>query len=358
VETIGNAKSAAFSTQTHRPYPQSWVDRLIEAVRRLPVPWWLFYAGLGSVMVVAQAATKWSDGTYPFPTFNPYHMLWVLTSVYLLAVMHYIDNVADEALATFRPALRVNEAEYTDLLYRLTASPALPTLLASLVGPAYATTSLLNTSPERFQLLQLYTSMPASVADGSVYILGWAVITVFVYRTIHQLRFVNSIYTRYAQIDIFKITPLFAFSRLTARTAVLLVFGVYLHFICTPNLEGSPLAVAILVGDVLIALVIFVWPLLGVHRLLEEEKSRLQSENGEQLKATITDLHARIATGDLQEIGGLNQAMQSLVIEQNVLDKVPTWPWNPETPRLLFTAILLPIILYVLQIVITGVLKL
>ena len=356
--TVENTKSATFSTQIRRPYAQSWVDWLIAAVRRLPVPWWLFYGGLGSVLLVAQATTKWSDGTYPFPNFNTYHMLWVLTSVYLLAVMHYIDNVADEALATFHPALRVNEAEYTGLLYRLTASPALPTLLASLVGPAYATMSLLNTSPETFQLLKLYTSPSASVADGFVYVVGWAVITCFVYRTIHQLRFVNSIYTRYAQIDIFKITPLFAFSRLTARTAALLVFGVYMHFIWTPSLEGSPVAVAILVGDVLVALVIFVWPLLGAHRLLAEEKGRLQSANGEQLKATINDLHARIAAGDLQGMDNLNQAMQSLVIEQNVLDKIPTWPWNPETPRLLFTAILLPIILYVLQIVITGVLQL
>ena len=356
--TIESSKSVAFQSQAKKPYTQSWVDRLIEAVRRLPVPWWLFYAGLGSAMLLAQAATKWSDGTYPFLTFNLYHMLWVMTSVYLLAVMHYIDNVAEEALAAFRPALRVNEAEYRDLLYRLTASPALPALLASLIGPAYATVSLLNTSPERFRLLQLYTSLPASAADGFAYIVGWAVITVFVYRTIHQLRFVNSIYTHHAQIDIFQITPLFAFSRLTARTAVLLVFGVYIHFIATPSLEGSPLAVAILGADVLIALVTFVWPLLGIHRLLDEEKDRLQSENGQQLKATITELHGRIATGELQKMDSLNQAMQSLVIEQNVLDKVPTWPWKPETPRLLFTAILLPIILYVLQLVITGVLQL
>jgi hypothetical protein len=42
----------------------------------------------------------------------------------------------------------------------------------------------------------------------------------------------------------------------------------------------------------------------------------------------------------------LNHATEALVRERDVLDKIPTWPWQPDTIRWLGTALLLPIIVW------------
>ena len=47
----------------------------------------------------------------------------------------------------------------------------------------------------------------------------------------------------------------------------------------------------------------------------------------------------------------LNMAIASLEIEQKALSRIPTWPWQPETVRLLATALLLPLVLLLAQVI-------
>ena len=68
-----------------------------------------------------------------------------------------------------------------------------------------------------------------------------------------------------------------------------------------------------------------------------------------QLEEAIADLHRRMESRDLTGVDQLNLAMASLVIEKDALDGIPTWPWQPETPRLLVTALALPLGLWILQ---------
>ena len=72
----------------------------------------------------------------------------------------------------------------------------------------------------------------ALIADQ---ILFWNLI----YHTVHQLRIVNLIYTRHAKIDLFNLSPLYAFSRLTACTALTTVFIAYLWLATYPWLSND-----------------------------------------------------------------------------------------------------------------------
>jgi hypothetical protein len=47
----------------------------------------------------------------------------------------------------------------------------------------------------------------------------------------------------------------------------------------------------------------------------------------------------------------LNMTIAGLEMEQNALNRIPTWPWEPETVRLLVTALLLPLGLWIVQVV-------
>ena len=98
-----------------------------------------------------------------------------------------------------------------------------------------------------------------------------------------------------------------------------------------------------------VVVVTFVWPLLGAHRLLEREKQRLQDEAARCVESAIAELNGQVATGQLAVAGKLKEALEALVIEQGVIDKLRTWPWRTETVRGLGLAFFLPIFLWLVQ---------
>jgi hypothetical protein len=51
----------------------------------------------------------------------------------------------------------------------------------------------------------------------------------------------------------------------------------------------------------------------------------------------------------------MNKTLASLLQEREVLSKLPTWPWSTGTLRSLVTAILLPLFLFVVQLLVTRV---
>lgn len=311
--------------RTSLPYAPSWVDHLTDGVRRLPGPSWAFYLGLGLVLFALEMALKFADKTYvEFWDFNPLHGVFVLNVLYYLALLHYLDEVAGRALASFRPALDGDEALHQSLHYQLTTLPARPTFFAGLLGGLYGVFLFFVTPEELKDQAALLTSPAAAVLEVTTNILGWCVMGVFFYHTVRQLRLVSRIYAQHARISIFEQGSLYAFSWLTARTALGLILNIYAW------------AAA------------FVWPLLGAHRLLMAEKERRRTALARRMDATIAMLQHRLDGGDLAEMTGLKDALESLVVAQNELDKIRTWPWQPGTLRGLATAVLLPLLLWLI----------
>jgi len=99
----------------------------------------------------------------------------------------------------------------------------------------------------------------------------------------------------------------------------------------------------------LFAIAAFILPLMGVHRILEEQKKRLLDENALQLEATAAELHRSLAAGQLQEMDKLKAGLDGLTVELNTLERLSSWPWRPETLRLVSSAVLLPILVYVFE---------
>jgi hypothetical protein len=54
----------------------------------------------------------------------------------------------------------------------------------------------------------------------------------------------------------------------------------------------------------------------------------------------VAQFHRRTDAGDYDSMAGINEATENLVRERDVLDKVSTWPWEPETVCLVLTAFL------------------
>jgi hypothetical protein len=345
------AGEAAFNSEGKTyPYPPSWLDSFTGWVERLPGRSWVFYPTLGLVMAIVTTLIHSGDGSYPIGTFDAFHIWFTVQTPYLLALTRYLDGAAEAALRKFRPALKVSEEGYAELRYRLTTAPALPTLLGSLAGVAVAVL-MLPIFPLFFTLFRFSTKGFAPIIAYSNSFLLLGVAGAFVYHTIHQLRLVTQIYAAQTNVNLFDLSPLYAFSGLTSQTAVGLIIYDYIWILTAPEVLSTWWGIGFTIFYAVVAIVTFVWPLLGIHGRLVQEKQRLLRESSQRLEAMIGELHGRVDAGELDRIDELRVTMATLESEQSMLNKIPTWPWRPETLRGFVSALLLPLVMFILQFV-------
>jgi len=324
------------------PYPMSWVDHLVRWVRRMPLPSWLYYAALFAVGHVLVAVARVDGGTTlsdALRTPPPVFLIWV---VYLLAMTHYLNHMARERMAQFRPALDADDDTFGELAYRLTTIPAGPTLLSGLVWLVVAAV-MVGLSWDTVVALGYPTW--EIVLTVLTYFLGGAI----VYHTIHQLREVRRLYARVPRIDLYHLAPLNAFAALTAQTSLGWLLLLYLTAMLIPPeivASGFGVTVAVAIG---VAVAAFVVPLLGMHRRLEAAKREAIAQTSARLRRVMDDLHAHIDQGELDKLDPFNKASSALHAELEALGRTSTWPWATTTLRGFISALLLPMLLRVAQ---------
>ena len=345
----GFPKSPAASVDP-RGYPPSWVDRLDDWLDALPGPTWRIYAVFALLLVLINAVIKWADGAYPPGTFHPFHVVVMISGVWYMGLIHYLDRAAGVAMDRFRPVLDGPARRLARLEYCLTTMPARNTLVVTVLGILLGIW-VLAASMQGVALspAALAFTSPVSIwFEGAVCIFLNTAFVLFVYHTIHQLRTVNRIYTTSTRIDLFNLTPLYAFSLLSALTAGGGLLLMYAWVATEPDLADDKISLAAALTTGVVALLTFLWPLLGIHRMLATEKIQAHTEVGKRIKLCFDELHRRMDKNFPAEVDTPIKVMAALQQEQAYLDKLPTWPWQPETVRGLATAVLLPIALWII----------
>ena len=99
----------------------------------------------------------------------------------------------------------------------------------------------------------------------------------------------------------------------------------------------------------ILAVSVFVWPLWGVHRLMEMEKESLLHEIDLCFEAVFSKFNQLVQDGDYPAAARLDGTIASLEIQHKRVTAIPTWPWRPETARIALTAIALPLLLMIIQ---------
>ena len=333
-----------------RPYKPSWVDRFNDWVEQLPLRSWVFYGGLGLGQILVQVIFLWLDGglaraevLLPIIIFNAFLI------PFGLALMQLLDRQAVTALSSMRPTLEMTESEFDDLEYRLSTMPSGPALIAGLLTFGfYIVSERLWFEPARFAALEqlpVFTIVFQIMDKVPAFVFG-----AFFYHTFRQLRLVNTINSeKYVRVHLFNLGPLQVFSKLTATTAVGLVIGAYGWTLINPDLLASPISPVSLVLLSVLAIGVFVWPLFGAHRLMEMEKHKVLHEIDLRFEAVSAKLDQQLLDDDYSDIDKLNGTIASLDIRHRRIASIPTWPWRPETARLVLSAIALPLILTILQ---------
>jgi hypothetical protein len=341
------------------PYSLSWFDRLEAWVDRLPGPFWLAYLFLWIGLYAIETILHWQAGAAPIGTWNPLHGILTAVVPGCLCLLHALDHLAERSFDSFRPVLRANDAEAQNLRYQLTVLPQRTFAVVALafivfgavvfLSPAAGADAPLVAVRSVFGDLQLSPSPAPAAFTVLLMIITWASVGLLVYHTVRQLRWVSRLYTGWTHVDLLKPGPLYSLSRISAGTALSLIVLIYLILAADRRYFSDPRNLVGAGVFALLAMLAFVLPLLGVHRALVAEKERLLDESADRMKASLAELHHRVDRKNLRDMDALNKAIASLEIERNLLNRIPTWPWQPESLRTVIVALLLPIVIWLVQ---------
>jgi hypothetical protein len=100
---------------------------------------------------------------------------------------------------------------------------------------------------------------------------------------------------------------------------------------------------------IMLGVLVFILPLWGAHRQLDETKDRALEGNARSYKTAIDELHHAVSTKTLDKIDAWQTALSALDLERRHLDRLATWPWSPGALRNLLAALVLPILVWILQ---------
>ena len=273
---------------SERPYAPSWVNRLIWAVDGLPGPAWAWYVGAAVIGIVLSSLQPWLSDEVPFGQFTIAYSFYGVLLVALVAVMAWLDGVARASLQAFRPAIAIDDVQVAALTYELTVIPARPAWVVTvglfLVTPLYYLADPVGTHTAQLSGPSLFLRYLAEGLISTLFVL-------LAYHTLRQLRAVDRLNGLVRNVDLFRPAPLYAFSRLTYRTAMAILVLLFSSLLADPTTweDLSPVLLAPwVVGIVSVALSAFVLPLRGMHGLLVREKLRLQGECGRRLTEVTT----------------------------------------------------------------------
>jgi hypothetical protein len=330
----------------------------------LPGPGWAFYILASIVLVALQWALQSAAGR----AVNGFNLLVAVTVPYELGLMHYLIRTSAGALDEFRPALRATRTEAEALRFRLTTLPARPVVLVSLTVSLASAALILasyNIEPasvvlgagglqilslaDAARIFQISPAPPSLAFTGVILLASWWATATYAYLSLHQLRLINAIYTHYTDIRMFRLGPLYAFSRHTLRSSLGLLLLAYALFATAPQVMQGGLGLGSWILLISGAVATFLLPLLGIHRQLAREKERMLQEAGRRMESGVAELHRRMDAGELTRMDDLNKALASLEIERSALERVPTWPWERGTLRSLVAALLLPLVIWLIQ---------
>ncbi|HSG25985.1 MAG TPA: hypothetical protein VLA32_07685 [Anaerolineales bacterium] len=337
---------------TIQSYPPSWYNRMLAWVGRLPVPGWLVFVLFGGIVVLIEWLLVKLDQPGQPVVLDPEIFLSIFQLVYVIIFIKVLDDQAGRVLEKIRPTLRLDDRQFADLRARFTTMPKtalrnLTWVMVPILGVMGAFLIMMGQAgSENLAVnMPLFSQSMAGYFALLIFGLMWLNNLIFLFHTVHQLRAISFSYAHVTEVNLFHQSDLYAFSSLAASTAIGLSLSTPIWLL----MDNGPINLAITSVFALFSVVIFVWPLLGAHRILRDQKEQMLRQSDQKKEQLIQELFARLERQDLNGIEELEKAFSSMEKGQAMLQAVSTWPWQTGTLRQIAGAILLPITIWVIQ---------
>jgi len=341
-------------TSIYPPYPPSFVDRFMNAIARLPIPYWLTYLVLFLLQSIAFHVLYWVDGWLPAYRVNALILLFPLWLWGPLAIITYLNRLSRESLSSFGVLLDITPERMHRLEYEFTTMPVRPVILGGIFWAfVYLVFNLLAFETVYVAYGFSQFSMVITIIEG---LMSFLVGSVIYYHSIRQLRLVDRTVRMVKQFDLFRLDPVYAFSILTSQTGMAWVLLLTLTLLMIPIQIALIPTLIMLTLQIGLAVTAFALPLRIVNRRLVSEKRRLLAEVDQRVKSTLHRLNRSFDEDKFDVMDDLNTALTSLNSERDILVKIPTWPWRAGVLSAFLSVVVLPIALFILQLLISRML--
>ena len=331
-------------------YMTSFTDRFMRWVQRLPLPYWLTYLLFFLLQSLLILAVVWATGWLPLFKFSPLIFLFPFWLWGPLAMITYLNVVAQDALSGFRPLLDVDDAQLKKLQDEFTAMPMRGVILS---GVLWAIVYVMLTF---IFYNAFYVSYRVGNLLGTVIIIeglvSYTIGGVIYYHSFRQLILVRRTVKMVKEFNLFQLNPVYSFSALTAQTGIAWMVLLSFTLLVYP-LQVSNLPILVILGlQVFLAVGAFVLPVWILNRRLVLARRKLLIEINLRIQKTAELLHRCVDENNLDESPQLNNALNGLNIERGVVLSISTWPWRTNTLTGFLSATGLPLILVILQIIV------
>ena len=330
------------------------VSRFLAWVDTLPGHGWWVYPGLAIALVVEGHTVLWSSGALPFGTFLPAGLIGVFYGPFALGALAYLNGVAVRSIAAFWPATGWPDSDRPAWTQRFLTTPAGLGWVCLAIGVVLGVGSYLS-SP--VGALGAATVSPAIifVAAAPSLVFGYGMLPAAIIQIVRQLRLVVRIHRDAAHIDPFDRVPVYAFSAFTARCGLIfLVIDTYSLTVNGTYQEGNAISLGVIGAGLVVALACFVLPLWGIHDRLGREKEALLREVEGRMNTLGTEMYRRIDAGQFDGTKVVSEALGGVGALRERIVRLPTWPWPPQLFRGFISALLLPVIVYLISRLIGG----
>jgi hypothetical protein len=319
-----------------------WVDRLFALPLTLPgVPaiWWV---ALFVVMSVVPASILWATGTQAVGEIDA--RLWVagLLAAASVATRNILDGIARRAFRDFLPALR-GQPDPARFEAGFVSIPDRSAIAAVAVAEVVITIGYFS-DPNSAAQIAASPFVEQAVILGTNW-LSIAFSGVLLLSILRQLAAVSRLH-RLADVDLFDPGPAHAFARLTSAASISILLAA-VAVVADPTAASDTILFGVQVAALLVvAGAAFALPLRGMNGRLVAEKAALLRAVNERIKVTTARVHAAVDADDRSPGSGLHDQLSSLVAERELIGKLSTWPWSPNTIRGLGSAFLVPIVVW------------
>lgn len=296
-------------------------------IQQLPISVWTIYLVILGLLIVFFNALAWIAGLIPVGTFDLYRSSIPCYPIASMMLIKYLNHVARRSFATFNPVLAVSDSEYTNLETKLTTMPRRGVLITVLLSLVLVIVYLANTP---YVLLLMQKSPHIALIEAGFYAFTFVMMGIYFYHTLWQLWMVSRLHTMIANVDLFDLHPLYAFSRLSSQTGISLLLMNFFGMVTDPATFTNIALINVMVIAFVLAILSFIMPLLGIYRRITSEKRHLHHRISQQLGALIQQMYE---TDEPHQKGTMPDAqlLSSLATTRRIVEDIPTLPLEKGT---------------------------
>ncbi len=328
---------------TPKPSPR-WLYALHAFIHRLPVPAWLLGFLISVIFALGLHLEAWRLGVLPFGVIEPYLITGGAYPILLFAVWFVLDDQVRLILTGLFKHSNKGLAKLESALADFISLPewlAAPAVLVGFLFGYFNYQLALSLSPLVGRVSPVYELLSFLLVGG------W--VGLYFTRALRQALLLRRFY-REVEVNIFNPAALYALSRYSSQSSVVFVLLAYIlilvslpQFLMTTN---GYITSILLVST---TLAFFFVSIGGIHRRMGNEKGRLLSELGEGLNKETARLVRTTRRGSYAEMAEIRNTISAHKESLDIVRKISTWPWEPETVRNLLIPLLFPVIVYLVQ---------